>query len=171
MMKLVLSKKIKIALISVSSFLILYSILGFLILPAVLNDQIPKIAKEQVNRQLNIADIQFNPFSLEFTIEGFQLNNLDNTDFIGFKKFYINVAVWRSLFDLSLHIDHFLLDSPSAVIIRNKQGDFNFSDLSKTEEKTTEIEDKEGDLFAISIAKISIIDGNIGWKDNMHSAL
>ncbi len=170
MMKLVLSKKIKIALISISSFLILYSILGFLILPAVLNDQIPKIAKEQVNRQVNIADIQFNPFSLEFTIEGFQLNNLDNTDFIGFKKFYINVAVWRSLFDLSLHIDHFLLDSPSAVIIRSKQGDFNFSDLSKTEEQTTEIEDKEGDLFPISIAKVSIIDGNIGWKDHMHSA-
>lgn len=38
MIKISLPKKIKITLISITSFLLLYSILGFLVLPAVLND-------------------------------------------------------------------------------------------------------------------------------------
>ncbi|MDC9728307.1 MAG: DUF748 domain-containing protein [Methyloprofundus sp.] len=172
MPKLFLSKKIKITLISAVSFLALYAVLGFLILPAVLNDQIPKIAKEQINRHIEIADIQFNPFSLEFSIEGFQLHNLDKSDFVTFKKFYLNIAVLRSLFDLSLHIDQVLLDSPNVAIIRSKQGLFNFDDLSSSEEEPEQDKStqEKKELFPVSIAKIDLITGNIGWEDNMRSA-
>jgi len=165
-----LPKKIKIAFIAVTSSLILYALLGFLVLPAVLKDQVPKIVKEETQRNITIAEIQFNPFSLELTLTDLQLNNLDNSHFIRFNKFYINIAVVRSLYKLSLQIDEVLLDSPKIDIARNKDGTFNFSDLTQATEaepETTVEEDQE--LFPISIAKISLNEGGVSWQDKAKS--
>lgn len=164
-----LPKKIKIALITITSSFSLYALLGFLILPEILKDQVPKIVKEETQRNITIAEIQFNPFSLEFTLDGLQLNNLDNTNFISFNKFYINIAVLRSLYELSLQIDEVLLDSPKIAIARNKDGSFNFSDLKKTAEAEPEIAEEEQELFPVSIAKISLNEGGISWQDKTKS--
>jgi len=165
-----LPKKIKIALITITSSLIFYALLGFLILPAVLKDQVPKLVKEETRRNITIAEIQFNPFSLEFSIDKLQLNNLDNTNFLSFNKFYINIAVLRSVFDLSLQIDDILLDSPHIAIARNKDGSFNFSDLKKPAEAETETTtEKEQELFPISIAKLSLKAGGVSWEDKTKS--
>ena len=168
-----LPKKIKIALIAITSSLSLYALLGFLVLPAVLKDQVPKIVKEGTQRNITIAEIQFNPFSLEFTLDALQLSNLDNTSFISFNKFYINIAVLRSLYELSLQIDEVLLDSPHIAIARNKDGSFNFSDLKKPAEAEAKPEtpiEEDQELFPVSITKITLNKGGVSWQDKTKSA-
>jgi hypothetical protein len=47
-----------------AAVLIIYSLVGFLIIPAILKNQIPKIANEQLNRVAQVEKIEFNPFSM-----------------------------------------------------------------------------------------------------------
>jgi hypothetical protein len=65
MKKLIVSRKSRIAFWSVTGALLLYTLLGFLILPAVLSKQIPELAQEKLHRAMKVDEIQFNPFSME----------------------------------------------------------------------------------------------------------
>lgn len=163
-------KPLKIAAITITVLLLLYTILGFFILPAILSNQAPKLAKEHINRDLTIGDIQFNPFSMEFTVQDLQIDELDNTPFVNFKKLYINVAVLDSLFDLSLKVDQTLLESPYVSIKRDNKADFNFTTLINSEEPEKEKEENENkEIFPITISQISISEGKVSWTDNLHS--
>jgi len=164
--------KLKTIFILVSMLIAIYAILGFSILPAVLSKQIPLIAKEQLNRDVHIKDIQFNPFSLETSIHGLQIDEIDSRAFVKFEKLYLNLAVLKSISSLSLVIDQVLLESPYVSVIRDTQANFNFSSLVPTDEqkeiqKTEETE--EGEIFPITIALLSISKGKISWTDNIHS--
>jgi len=166
---LVIPSKIKTIGLPLTGAILIYTLVGFFILPAVIVNQVPKLVKEQLNRSASVEDISFNPFSMELTIQGFKINNPDETAFVSFEQFYTNVAVIRSILDLSLTMNQVLLKSPDVSIIRNKQADFNFSDLlvSKGDEKEKPAEN--ADVFPVSIANIAIVTGKLNWKDDFYS--
>lgn len=163
--------RIKSALILIGTLISIYAVLGFSILPAVLSNKIPSIAKEQLKRDVSVKHIQFNPFSLEFSIHGLQIDEIDSSEFVTFEKLYINLAVLDSLFDLSLKIDQILLESPYVSIKRDNKANFNFTDLMPAENSKKDKKDEsEGEIFPVSIALISISEGKISWTDNLNSA-
>lgn len=148
----------------------MYALLGFLVLPAVISNQAPKIIKESLKRELIISQILFNPFSLELSIEGLELKNIDNSPFVKFEQLYINVALLKSVSDLKLTIDEVLLKQPYSLVKRDKQEDFNFSDLLSSEAKVTDKSPKEDEgIFPFNITKIAITEGKISWEDDFHS--
>jgi len=166
---LVIPSKVKTIGLSLAGAILIYTIVGFFILPAVIVNQVPKLVQEQLNRSASVEDVKFNPFSMELTIQGFKINNPDETAFVSFEQFYTNVAVIRSIFDLSLTMNQVLLKSPNVSIMRNKQADFNFSDLlsSKGDEKEKPAENT--DTFPVTIANIAIVTGKLNWKDDFYS--
>ncbi|MCK5889353.1 MAG: DUF748 domain-containing protein [Methylococcales bacterium] len=169
MKKLLIPKTIKILFFCITGFLLLYSLLGFLVLPAVLKDQLPKIAKEKLNRIAQIKTIEFNPFSMELNLQGFDIKNRDDSDFFKFTQIYINIGVLQSIKDLSLTIDQFLIKQPNASIKRNKKGDFNFTDLLVSDAEPEPKEEENGALFPLTIIETSISDGKFNWSDNFYS--
>ena len=168
---LVISPVIKTIFISLATAILLYAAVGFLILPAVISNQLPKLSKEHLNRSAQLEEIKFNPFSMELTLQGFKLNNTDDSAFVGFEQFYLNVAVIQSILDLSLKMDQVLLKSPDISITRNQQADFNFSDLlsGKPEKQGKEQKPAENsETLPITIANISILTGKLNWKDDFY---
>ena len=169
---LVISPIIKTIFISLATAIILYAAVGFLILPAVISNQLPKLSKEHLNRSAQLEEIKFNPFSMELTLQGFKLNNTDDTAFVGFDQFYLNVAVIQSILDLSFKMDKVLLKSPDILITRNQQADFNFSDLLSEKQEKEEKEEnptENDEIFPVTIGNISILTGKLNWKDESHS--
>ncbi|MCK5831246.1 MAG: DUF748 domain-containing protein [Methylococcales bacterium] len=164
----IISAKTKKILLWITGLLITYSLLGFLVLPAVLKNQIPKITKENLNRESQIKDIEFNPFSMELNLHEFDLNNLDKSSFVSFKRLNVNLAVLKSIANLTLTVDQIMLDQPNTLIKRNKQGKFNFSDLLSTEAPKPE-EESDEDPFPITIVKTVIAEGKINWDDDFYS--
>ncbi|MCK5120960.1 MAG: hypothetical protein KAQ91_03210, partial [Methylococcales bacterium] len=165
---LVISAKIKMLLLTVAAALLLYSLLGFLILPAILSNQIPKLAQEKLNRAMQIDEIQFNPFSMELNIQGFEVKNLDNSPFLSFGQLYVDIAVLQSIFDFSLKMEQVLLKTPYVSIKRDKQADFNFSDLLNPNLENKE-QASDGKIFPITITKIAISEGKLSWDDGFYS--
>ncbi len=165
---LIRSTKFKRISLIIGSTLLFYSLLGFLIIPAIVSNQAPKLVQEKFNRELLIADIQFNPFSMEINIKGFELQNLDNTPFISFKNLYLNLEVLQSLANLTLTLEQIALNQPYALLKRNQQGEFNFTDMLG-QQQPDQTEKKDDALFPLNITKITISEGKISWEDDLHS--
>ncbi len=163
------SPKIKVVFSIVAGVLLLYSLLGFLLLPWVLSSQIPKLGQEELNRVILVDDIQFNPFSMELSIRGLEVKNLDESTFISFDQLYLNVAVLQTIVDLSLMMDQVLLKKPYVFVKRGKDGDFNFTDMLSQEAAPEEKESSDGNVFPITISQIAISEGKLSWEDSFSS--
>jgi len=76
-----------------------------------------------------------------------------------------------SLSKKSLQIDQVLLKSPFVSVIRDKQANFNFTDLlTQKQSKKTEPEAPTNEApFPITIELFSISEGKISWIDKLHA--
>lgn len=166
--KLTLSSRTKIVLLSLSGVVLLYALAGFLLLPAVLSRQIPKLAQEKLHRSASVDAIHFNPFSLEFSIDGFTLMSQDDNPFASFGQFYVNLNVWRSIIDLTLTFDHVKLAEPYLYVERGRNGVFNFTDLMADEQTSEDTKTDDGELFPLTLALVTISQGKLTWEDHFH---
>jgi len=166
----ILSSKIKTTLLFVVILISIYAIIGFSILPAVLSNKIPSLVQEQLQRNASVKQVKFNPFSIELSIDGLQIDELDSNAFVKFDRFYLNLAVLDSISTQSLKIDQLSLQTPYISVIRDKKANFNFSDLIPEEEqKKKDNKESSDDLFPVTIGQLSISEGKISWTDNIKS--
>lgn len=157
--------KVKITLWSITAVLLLYTLIGFVLLPAIVSSQGPKLIKKHLKREAQIATIHFNPFSFELSVEQFLIKNPDGSDFVRFERLYTNLGVLKSLKEHSLNIDRFLLQHPFVAVSRDNKGRFNFSDLlpaDRAEEKNA----SAAELFPVTVGNITLSDGELNWRDH-----
>ncbi len=164
-----ISAKTKVISLSIAGALLIYALCGFFLIPALLSDQIPKLAQEKLNREIQIDNIDFNPFSLELSVQDIQVKNPDNSPFFNASLLYVNVGVLSSITHLSLYIDKILLQQPDFSITRDNQGSFNFSDLLKQEPQETDTPPEQNSLFPVHISHTIIAEGRLNWDDNYYS--
>jgi hypothetical protein len=73
-------------LIGIAVAFLLYSIIGFLLVPTVLKTTLEKKLSENLKRPVTIETIQINPYLLEVTVNNFSVKNRARDDhFIGFE--------------------------------------------------------------------------------------
>ncbi|WP_051906866.1 DUF748 domain-containing protein [Methylomarinum vadi] len=167
--KLTLSSRNKIVLLSLTGVILLYALAGFLVFPAVLSHQIPKLAQEKLHRSASVDDIHFNPFSLEFSVDGFTLTSRDESPFASFGQFYVNLNMWRSIIDLTLTFDQIKLSQPYVFVERDRKGDFNFSDLlNQKQSPDEENQSNNGEMFPVTLEQVTIAQGKLTWEDNFY---
>jgi hypothetical protein len=152
--------------IIISCLLVLYAIVGFFIIPAVLKAKLPEIIQEQTGRSASIEKIKFNPFSLELSLQKFAMKEKDKQqDFVTFSEFYVNTEAVSSLFELALVFDEVRLSNPYARIEKRKDSSFNFSDLLQAKKQEKPEEESEGEMFPLKIIKLRLVDGHALWRD------
>ena len=122
------SKLGKIAAIAAGAVLV-YSILGFLLLPVVLKNIVVQELTRFTRRPVAIRGIDFNPYTMSFTVHDFQVEEPDggiifsvasvHATFVPVSSFLGHVWVFKGA----------VVGEPFANIIRNASGKLNFSDL------------------------------------------
>ena len=156
-------KTAKKLLIAISGLLVLITVSGFWILPAVLKPFLTEKISEALHRRASIAQIEINPFDLSVTIEGFQLAEPDKkTPFFSFDRLRMNVDVPTSLYRRALILEEISLEKPYLGITRKEDGSYNFSDLIPKQEAQKE---KSSETFLFSLNNIRISGGNIDFHD------
>jgi Domain of Unknown Function (DUF748) len=149
-------------LIGIALGFLLYSILGFLVLPVLVKNILEKKLAENLKRQVSIENFQINPYSLKVTVNKFQVRNLAGDDnFIAFDRLFIDLEA-MSLFKRALIVKSLVLSGPRANIARYKDLSFNFSDLAAGSEKKKKETSKP---FLFSINNIEIRDGALTFLD------
>jgi len=154
----------------VGSFLILFTVIGFILLPPLLKLILIKKLSENLHRQVTIQRIRINPYTLTLDIQGLFIKERNQTDnFFYLEKAFVNLAS-LSLIKRAVILEELFIQKPYLKIVRQKDSSYNFSDLiekpiPKTEKKTGGIR--------FSFNNIIIFDGSIDFidcpKDTTHT--
>ncbi len=155
--------KVKKACIIAAGFLSVYAVAGFYVLPALLKSKLPEIIQQQTGRKTSVSKIQFNPFSLSASFQGFEIQEQSDQPFVSFDNLYVNVGALQSMIHSALVIEKLSLQKPIARIARQKDGAFNFQDLLKDKGDAKE---NDGKIFPVTIERLSIAEGKLAWEDN-----
>ena len=147
------------------SLIAAYAVLGFYIVPAVLKSKIPSIIQEETGRKASVANIEFNPFKLFASIQGFKIQEKDGKPFVGFDTFNAKINTFQSIKQLALVIDEIALNKPTIYLAKQKDGKFNFEDMAKPKKKEEPKKKDDGKLFPLNIVKLSIKEGKLIWDD------
>ena len=124
-------------LIGLAVFFVLVSIIGFLILPAVIKPVLIKKMTATLHRQVSVEKISINPYTLSLTVRGFKISEpvASPNPFVAFDEFYANMYGISSLFQGKLILEEVKLTKPYINIIRREGNVYNFSDLLPKDKK------------------------------------
>lgn len=156
-----------------SAVIIIYSLVGFFLLPVIGKNIIKDKLSKFLNRTVTIEKISVNPFALTAEIDALSVKK--KKIFFSAQKFFVNLSI-ASLFTLTPVVSDISVEKPYLNIVRNKDGSFNFSDLLSSGEKSKKISakaiplDKEnqssGKLADFILENIAITRGEIRFADN-----
>jgi hypothetical protein len=112
---------------------LLYTLVGFVIVPFVVKIKISDIVKERFSREASVESVSFNPFTFELSIEELSLLDKDNSAFISLKELYADINV-LPIINGRFELENITVTNPVITIKKLNESEFNFSDLFKTQE-------------------------------------
>jgi hypothetical protein len=126
--------------VSLLACFILYTLLGFLVVPLILKTILADKLSQSLQQVVSIEKLRMNPYVLSVSIENFTIKEKEGaTPFASFGKFYVNLQS-KSLFKKAFIFKELLVEEPFIHIKRNQEGAVNLLSLVSAVEKK---EDKQ----------------------------
>ncbi len=144
-------------------FLVLFTIIGFFVIPPVVKPYLLETVSKTINRQVSLSELGFNPYTLTATLRGFEIKEpRSETTFLSFDELVVNLDI-RSLFRRAPVIEEFILRKPYVRLVRNKDKSYNISDLLALKKDEPEEEKKEPPKFSVN--NIVLENGGVDFVD------
>ena len=106
----------------------LYALLGFLVLPVLLQAQLPPRLALLLGREVRVQRVRLNPFTLSLTVQGFQVREADGSAFLGWDQLRVSLRL-SSLVTRTVSFQSIELIHPFGRVVLEKGGRLNFSDI------------------------------------------
>src|SRR6266481_4485845 len=108
------AKKWAIRFVVAASF---YTVLGFLVLPAIIKSQMVKRLPALTHRHVSVQQVKLNPYALSFTLRGFSLTETNGDEFASLGELHVNFES-VSLLKRGFVFKEISIKKPSANIVR-----------------------------------------------------
>ena len=145
-------------------FFIVFSVVGFFVVPPILKSVLTKKLSEGLHRRVAIRQIKVNPFVLSVTVRGFLVKEKNGRDpFLSFDELYLNLQS-ISILKRGLILSEIKVNKPYVNITRNTDGSYNFSDLLESKEPKPKKNKKEKPRFSFN--NIQILNGSVDFDDS-----
>ena len=128
---------------------LVYTLAGFLLLPWLLQRELPGLAQDFLQRDAEVAQVRFNPWSLALEADALQLTELDGGELIRVGQLRVNLQV-SSLFRRALVFHEVALIEPVINLVRDGFGDTNLGRLAADasgEPKSSQSPEEEAGLL------------------------
>ena len=125
-----LSRRQLIAIGIVAVLLCAYALAGFFVVPRVMRQQAHDFVQAHYGRTLRIADIRFNPFTLNLDVTGLALPDADGQPMLAFDRLHVGLQL-ASLWRLGPSFSEILLERPYVRAVLRTDGALNLADLGK----------------------------------------
>ncbi|MGE0737829.1 DUF748 domain-containing protein [Sulfurimonas sp.] len=147
------------------SLFTLYALVGFVIVPLVLESQIPKIISNQLHAKLSIRDISFNPFLFHLTVNGVELQDAKGEKLASFEAFKVNLEP-HQLFMGAVYLKNITLQKPQIFLNFDKEGVLNFDNLVKSAAQSEpEKTQTSSEIPRIIIDTVALEEGSFAFRD------
>ena len=116
--------------------IVVFTLVGFFAVPAVVKTQLVTQIDQQLHRTAQVESVEFNPYALSLSIQGFDLADTDGVSLVGFEELAVNFQL-SSLFRWAWTFAEIRLESPEIFYERFADGDSRLdrliSELAATE--------------------------------------
>ncbi|MUK61690.1 DUF748 domain-containing protein [Aliivibrio fischeri] len=161
---------------------LLYAALFGLLVPYIAKQQIPEQLSKLIERPVTLADVTFNPFTLQLDLHQFSIQDAESsTSFVRFENAGVKVNFWESIFNAAISVEYIALDKPYVDIERlndTEQLVFNFNDIlsavarnlaseEKVEPSIEEPIDRHKALFPVLIKQTRLAQGHVRFFDGV----
>jgi len=143
--------------------LVIYMVVGFLVLPAVIKSQLIKRLPEFTKRQVAIDEVKLNPFALSYTMRGFSLTETNGETFASVGELYVNFELGSSILNGAWTLGEVSVKEPFGQVTRKADGKFNFENLIPAA-NTNEVKEVKP-LPAVLVELLSIEGGAVAFTD------
>ena len=146
-----------------SIVLVLYTIVGFRLVPSIIQDQAIKNLDKALTHKSTIEKVTFNPYTLEAKIFGYKLGDKDKP-VLSFGEFSLNFGLWPSIDKLSINVQEIKLVDTTIDLIEDENGNYNLASLLKpTKEEKKKEEPKSDSTIDFLVSKLQLINANINF--------
>ena len=136
-------------LIAVGVAFLVYTLFGFLALPAILKSVLSKTLSETLHRKATIREIRVNPFDLSVSVRGLSISERDAPGtWISAEEIFANLQL-ASVFRGGPVLSEVRLSRPFVNIVRRPDGSYNFSDLIEEFIKKREKREEEVQIIKV----------------------
>ena len=112
----------------VLGLVLLYTVVGFLILPPIVRHVAVKQISQQLGREVSIDKVKINPFAMSASVQGLLIKDTDGKPFISWDEVYVNFQL-SSFFGHAWVFKEISMSKPYIRVQMNKDKTFNFSDI------------------------------------------
>jgi len=145
-------------------FFVLFTIIGFFVLPPVLKSILVKQLSQSLHREVMIKQIKINPYTLSATVRGLSVKDRESSEtFVSCEEIFLNLQSLSAL-RLALILKEIRLTKPFIRITHYPDMSYNFSDLIEKKEEKPPKKEKSKPL-RFSLNNISIENGSIDFLD------
>ncbi len=168
--KLVVVRRLAIALGSILTAVVLFGLLGYYWLPGFAKSQLELRLSALLERPVTVQAIEVKPYTLELSVSGFRIGEkaggADASEtFFALDHLYVQINP-VSITQRAPVISAVTLDAPYIRLARDDAHAFNFSDLIDRFAQPSE--DEAPVLFSIS--NITLRNGHVEWVDRFRSS-
>ncbi|HUL55165.1 MAG TPA: DUF748 domain-containing protein [Opitutaceae bacterium] len=124
-----LSPRLRRILWACATLLVLYTVVGFFVLPPIARAQLVKRLSAELGRPVALGKVRLNPYALSVTLENLDVRETGGGgSFFGWRRLYVNFGALASLTG-DWVLSDIALDGFHLQVTVNPDGTFNFSDL------------------------------------------
>lgn len=145
-------------------FFVVFSVLGFFVLPPVLKSVLLKELSKNLHREVTINQIRVNPYTLSLTLRGLTIKDRASAvTFVSCDEIFLNLQSLSAL-RMALILKEIRLKKPYVRVVRNQDLSYNFSDLLE-KKQTAAPEKTKPKPLRFSLNNIIIENGGIDFID------
>jgi len=145
-------------------FFVVFTIVGFFVLPPILKSILIKQLSQNLHREVTINQIKINPYALSATVRGLSVKDRGSPEiFVSCEEIFLNLQSLSAL-RLALILKEIRLTKPFIRVVRHPDMSYNFSDLIEKKEGKPPKKEKSKPL-RFSLNNIKIEDGSIDLID------
>jgi hypothetical protein len=148
-------------LIAVAGLALLWTGLGYWVVPKLIKSQATQLVRERMHRELQLGQVQFKPWQLQLAIDDLQLPDAQGGTLIGLRHLIVDVQGWRSLRLRGAHLGTVSLDGLDVRAVIARGGALNLADLALLAGPDTG--DDSPTRFAMDRLKVS--DSSVSLRD------
>ncbi len=145
-------------------FFILFTVIGFFVVPPILKTYLIETLSRTLNRQVSIANIGLNPYTLTLTLRGIGIKEPKSAaDFASIGELAVNLDI-RTALRRAPVIEALTIRKLYIHLVRNRDNTYNFSDLLALMKEKPKDRKKTPLLFSVN--NIVIENGSIDFIDS-----
>lgn len=151
--------------------LLLYVVVGFIVLPRILERYLINTAQEEYGRELVMESIRTNPFTLSLRLNELEFRDTDGHPLVTVERITARFT-WASLFSSDWTIRSIGFEQPVVHEERVASGNTRFTELFEDISREEDIDEEDApELISLYVNNVRIVDGVLRFTDHFNTDL